>query len=166
MIEYEIRMAVAADEAALWQMLFYAAHMHDEPGQTIADAQQNLALAIYVEGWGRTGDLGSIAIHENRVIGAVWIRLFPAGAKAYSQTDDETPELAIAVLPDFVGQGIGTALMHHLLTAASVHYAAVALNVRADNPAVRLYQRLGFEIVGKLTNRAGTESYDMRLRLR
>ena len=164
MPDYTIRPAVADDEPVLWQMLFYAAHMDHEPGKILADAQQNPALALYVQDWGRDGDLGSIAEFDGHAIGAAWLRLFPANAKAYSPTDDETPELAIAVLPDYIRQGIGTALMQHLLTAAKDRFAAVALNVRADNPAVRLYQRLGFEIVGTLTNRAGTESYDMRLK--
>jgi GNAT superfamily N-acetyltransferase len=163
--DFTIRPAVAADESVLWQMLFYAAHMHDEPGKTVTDAQQNPALAIYAQDWGRAGDMGSIAVCEGRAVGAAWLRLFPANAKAYSKTDDTTPELAIAVQPDFTGQGIGTALMQNLLTMAKSRYQVVALNVRADNPAVRLYQRLGFEIVGTMTNRAGTESYDMRLKL-
>ncbi len=164
MLDYTIRTAVTEDETILWQMLFYAAHMDEEAEKTVADAYSNPALAIYVEQWGRPGDLGSIAMQSRQAIGAAWLRLFPANAKAYSQTDPATPELAIAVLPEFSGQGVGTTLLWHLLTAARPHYPAVALNVRADNPALRLYQRLGFEIVGTMINRAGTESYDMRLR--
>ena len=164
MIDYTVRPAEPADEATLYEMLFYAAHMNDELGKIVNDVYQNPALAIYAQGWGRDGDIGSIAVHNGQAVGAAWLRLFPAGAKAYSKTDDHTPELAIAVLPDYTGQGIGTALMQHLLAAAKIRYEVVALNVRGDNPAVRLYQRLGFEVVDTMTNRAGTESYDMRLR--
>lgn len=53
----------------------------------------------------------------------------------------------IAVLPDFEGLGIGTALLTALLTEARRRGAAeVLLEVRADNPrAQRLYRRFGFK---------------------
>ncbi|MEZ4676861.1 MAG: GNAT family N-acetyltransferase [Caldilineaceae bacterium] len=71
--------------------------------------------------------------------------------------------MAIAVLPEFVGRGIGSALLHHLLHAAAPHYRGVALSVRAENPALRLYQRVGFTTIGEIENRVGGRSYDMRL---
>lgn len=53
----------------------------------------------------------------------------------------------IAVLPEFEGQGIGTALLTALLQESRSRGAAeVLLEVRADNPrAQRLYRRFGFE---------------------
>lgn len=53
----------------------------------------------------------------------------------------------IAVLPDFEGQGIGTALLTELLAEAGRRGATeVLLEVRADNPrAQQLYRRFGFE---------------------
>lgn len=160
-----IRPIQAGDEAFLWLMLFYAAHMHEEPGKTIADAKQNPDLAKYVTHWGQPGDLGFIATASDsgEPVGAVWVRLYVGDNKAYSQTSDDTPELAMAVLPDYTGQGIGTRLLQQLIAAARPHYPALALNVRADNPAFRLYQRLGFVVVKEMVNRVGGLSYDMRL---
>ncbi|WP_244422189.1 GNAT family N-acetyltransferase [Ktedonobacter racemifer] len=60
---------------------------------------------------------------------------------------DGTPELTIAVLPDFLGQGIGTQLLKHLLEVASKVYPALMLSVRKSNPARYLYEWMGFEIV-------------------
>lgn len=162
---YTLRAIEAGDEAFLWQMLFYAAHMHDEADKTVADAQQNPDLAKYVTNWGRPGDLGFIAEKQEsgKPIGAVWVRLYVGEDKAYSPTADDTPELAMAVLPAYLGRGIGTQLLQKLITNARTHYPAVALNVRADNPAFRLYQRLGFVVVNELVNRVGGLSYDMRL---
>ena len=164
-MSYTIRAIEASDEPFLWQMLFYAAHMHEEVGKTVADAQQNPDLAKYVTGWGRPGDLGLIAQQRDtgEAVGAVWVRLYVGDDKAYSPTADDTPELAMAVLPAYMGRGIGTQLLQQLITAARAHYPAVALNVRADNPAFRLYQRLGFVVVNELVNRVGGRSYDMRL---
>ncbi|MEZ4868773.1 MAG: GNAT family N-acetyltransferase [Caldilineaceae bacterium] len=160
---FTLRPVTTDDEAILWQMLYYAAHMHEEAGRTVADAMQNLALVKYVTHWGRTGDLGYVAEVAGQPVGAVWVRLFAGEDKAYSPTDDVTPELAIAVLPEYIGQGIGTALMALLIDNARLRYPAVALNVRADNPALRLYRRLGFVVVGEMENRVGGRSYDMRL---
>ncbi len=47
------------------------------------------------------------------------------------------------------------------LDIARTIFPAVALNVRADNPALKLYQRVGFQIIGEITNRVGTKSYNM-----
>ena len=160
-----LRAIQASDEAFLWLMLFYAAHMHKEPSQTVADARQNPDLAKYVTNWGRPGDLGFIATASDsgESVGAVWVRLFVGANKAYSQTSDDIPELAIAVLPDYIGRGVGTLLLQQIIAAARPHYPALALNVRADNPAFRLYQRLGFVVVKEIVNRVGGLSYDMRL---
>ena len=162
---YSIRPITPEDEETLWLMLFYAAHVNEEAGKTLADARANSGLAKYVADWGRIGDLGFLAIDakSGKALGAVWARLFVGDDKAYSATDDSTPELAIAVLPEVIGQGIGTTLMRHFLDVARHEFSAIALNVRADNPALRLYQRLGFEVVSEMTNRVGTLSYDMRL---
>lgn len=167
MMTYHLRPIQASDEAFLWQMLFYAAHMHEEVGKTVADARQNPDLAKYVTNWGRPGDLGLIAMRNDTAepIGAVWVRLYVGADKAYSPASDDTPELAMAVHPDYTGQGIGTRLLQHLIAAARTHYPALALNVRADNPALRLYERLGFVVVNEMVNRVGGVSYDMRLPL-
>ena len=162
---HTLRPILTSDEPFLWQMLFYAAHMHEEAGKTVADAQQNRDLAKYVTDWGRPGDLGLVAVDATTQapIGAVWVRLYLGENKAYSPTADDTPELAMAVLPDYTGQGIGARLLEAIIAAARAHYPAIALNVRADNPAFRLYQRVGFVVVNEMVNRVGGMSYDMRL---
>ncbi|HRW09978.1 MAG TPA: N-acetyltransferase [Caldilineaceae bacterium] len=167
MRNYQLRSITSEDEPILWQMLYFAAHLHEEEGKSWTDAQADPALALYVTAWGRPGDLGFIAetqeaeTQQKMPIGAVWVRLFRGDTKAYSATDEETPELAVAVLPTHTGQGVGTALLQQLLLSGKAHFPAVALNVRADNPAFRLYQRLGFVVTGELTNRVGGLSYNM-----
>jgi ribosomal protein S18 acetylase RimI-like enzyme len=84
-----------------------------------------------------------------------------AHAGAPAPVDASLPELAAAVEPDYLGRGVGTRLLAAYLELARSRFPAVTLSVRADNPAVRLYQRAGFEVTGMIVNRVGTRSYAM-----
>ena len=162
-----IRMATQDDEPFLWEMLYFAAHM-DEDGEISPEAaKQNPDLEKYVNGWGRETDVGCIALepHSNQPVGAAWIRLLIANEKTTSYVDDVTPELAIAVMPEYLGCGVGTLLLQHLLEAAKQRYPRVALSVRATNPAKRLYERMGFVVTGEIANRVGTPSLNMVVQL-
>jgi ribosomal protein S18 acetylase RimI-like enzyme len=108
-------------------------------------------MACYVEGWGRYGDDGVLAIDEaaRADVGAAWLRLWPGPDTGYGFVDRATPELAIAVRPERRGQGIGTYLLDALLDRAAPRYRAVSLSVSMDNPAVALYQRFGFRAIAE-----------------
>ena len=60
----------------------------------------------------------------------------------------------LAVHPDLRGQGIGEALMRHVIEKVRKNGATfMTLEVRLSNAAaVRLYQKLGFEILGTRKN--------------
>jgi ribosomal protein S18 acetylase RimI-like enzyme len=164
---YSIRAAVGADEPFLWDMLFYAANMAEDGATSGAEAQTHPYLAKYVRGWGRAGDLGTIAVAEGqRPIGAAWLRLLAGAEKNYPLLADEVPELAIAMLPDQIGHGIGGQLLARLLEAAGGIHPAVVLSVRESNPARRLYERAGFVVVETITNRVGGRSFVMLRELR
>ncbi|QDY80280.1 GNAT family N-acetyltransferase [Streptomyces qinzhouensis] len=64
------------------------------------------------------------------------------------------------VLPEWRGKGIGTALVTHSLGAArKLGFDAMQFNlVRETNPARQLYERLGFEIVGRIPDAVGGEA--------
>ena len=59
--------------------------------------------------------------------------------------------LDIALLPKHRGQGIGGALTEELLDEATRLGKFVSLHVEANNPAKRLYRRLGFVDVGEVS---------------
>ena len=65
-------------------------------------------------------------------------------------TDDSHEELFllmdIALLPEYCGRGIGSAIMLDLLRAAGLAHKTVSLHVEPNNPALNLYQRLGFVV--------------------
>lgn len=55
----------------------------------------------------------------------------------------------IAILPAYRRQGIGAQLLRDLQSTAASVGRPVTLNVLVTNPALRLYQRLGFTINGQ-----------------
>lgn len=75
----------------------------------------------------------------------------------------------IAVIPEFEGRGIGSALLTELIQESRRRYAKeVLLEVRADNPrAQQLYSRFGFEQihVRRRYYRDGVDALIMRLQL-
>jgi GNAT superfamily N-acetyltransferase len=80
--------------------------------------------------------------------------------------DEETPKVSIGVKPTARGQGVGETLMRALIGEAARRGLGLNLSVRSENPARRLYERLGFrDISGSAaTNRAGGMSIGMALR--
>lgn len=162
-MSYRVRPVTKDDEPFLWEMLYHAAHMAEEGATSPEAAKQNPDLMKYVKDWGRETDIGCLALatESNQPIGAAWIRLLIGNEKTISYVNDLTPELAIAVLPNYIGSGVGTQLLTHVLAAAEKRYTSVVLSVRASNPAQRLYTRMGFVVIGKTINRVGTESLNM-----
>jgi ribosomal protein S18 acetylase RimI-like enzyme len=102
-------------------------------------------LARYHRGWGRPGDLGVLASRGDEVVGVALCRVFTEEDHGHGYVDDETPELAVAVADGQRGGGIGTLLMNELAEAArAAAYTRLSLSVDAENPALRLYERLGY----------------------
>ena len=60
------------------------------------------------------------------------------------QTERELRIMDVSLLPDHRNQGLGTALMRALLGHADDQQLTLSLHVEPFNPALRLYQRLGF----------------------
>ena len=148
-------------------MLFYAANMAEDGATSSEAAKTHPYLAEFVAGWGRPGDLGVIAIDSaGQVLGAAWLRQLSGPEKHYAAVAEGVPELAIAVVPAAIGQGIAGALLGALLNLARGQYLAVALSVREHNPARRLYERHSFAVVDTITNRVSGRSFVMRVELR
>ena len=102
-------------------------------------------VAIYHRGWGRPGDTGFVAEENGRPLGAVWYRLFTEEEHGEGYVDPETPELAIAVVPDRRAEGIGRRLMEAIHEQARTNgVRRIALSVNEGNPARRLYLALGY----------------------
>ena len=71
-----------------------------------------------------------------------WCRLFP--------TDEGALELGIGVVAPYRRRGLGRALLGAALEWASARGMPVVLETRTDNaPAIRLFTRSGFRVVGQ-----------------
>lgn len=57
--------------------------------------------------------------------------------------------LQVQLMPEVQGRGIGTALVRGLQAEARAAGMPLKLKVLRSNPALRLYRRLGFVIVGE-----------------
>lgn len=116
-------------------------------------------IYMYIDGFGtKPGDLGVMAWVGGKSVGAAWVRIIPA----FGHIDDNTPELAISLLPEYRGQGIGTAMMTALFEMLKEHrYKKTSLNVQKDNPALRFYKRLGYITVAERVDSVGNEDYTM-----
>jgi ribosomal protein S18 acetylase RimI-like enzyme len=150
----QIRALTNTDESILLPMLMHAAHE-----SSIQNVRSNPDLFRYIKDWGRSGDLGFVAV-DNIPIGAAWLRLFSSEDRGFGYVDDRTPELAFAVLPEYRAQGIGTKLLTQIIAVAGDLYPAISLSVRANNPAISLYQRLGFVKIdsSEIISRTGESS--------
>ena len=103
----------------------------------------------------RKGDLCYEAFdtRTSAVIGAVWTRFIINDIKI----DTNTPYLLISVSAEYRGRGIGSALLHRILSELKGNgYEKVVLSVHRHNRAVALYERFGFSIVD-----SDNESYMM-----
>ena len=59
-------------------------------------------LEMYIKDFGKQpDDWALVAEMDDRLVGAVWIRIM----KDYSYYDDQTPSLSISFLPEFRSQG-------------------------------------------------------------
>jgi RimJ/RimL family protein N-acetyltransferase len=68
----------------------------------------------------------------------------PIGRLYVDRRPDEVLIVDIALLPAHRGAGIGTGILRELLAEAAAAGRPVRIHVEANNPALRLYGRLGF----------------------
>lgn len=104
-------------------------------------------LQVYIKGFGaHKDDYCFCAEIENKIVGAVWVR----NINGYGSIDDVTVEFAISVFDEYQKMGIGTALMNRMLEhLKEINYSKASLAVQKENYAVRMYQKVGFEIIGE-----------------
>ena len=114
----------------------------DPPPRDIIDQPE---LRLYYEGFGNSkADNAIVAEDDGKVVGAVWTRIM----NDYGHVDDDTPSFAISFYKEYRGQGTGTELMKEMLELLKTQgYKKASLAVQKANYAVRMYEKVGFEVV-------------------
>ncbi len=97
------------------------------------------SLAMFVLELSKPGGVCLAALRGRRVVGYL----------VCSRYDTVWHVMNVAVDPDLQGDGIGSALLEHLLAEVGEDAARYTLEVRQSNaPAIRLYERHGFRSAG------------------
>ncbi len=73
----------------------------------------------------------------------------PAGRLYVHRGRSDIRIMDIAIAPAYRGRGIGTALLRALVREAAASGRKLSIHVEANNPARRLYERLGFTQAGE-----------------
>lgn len=116
---------------------------------------QTPELQVYVADFGeQKHDRALVAEIDGKVVGAVWVRIM----NDYGHIDEETPSFAISLYKEYRGMGIGTAMMKEMLALLKrCGYKQTSLAVQKANYAVKMYRKVGFEVVDE-----NEEEYIMR----
>jgi len=133
---YRIRPDGPEDVAFMRDMLYEAFYWRPEDPKPPKEEIFSLPeLAHYLEGWGRPGNASVVALNprDGEKIGAAWYRLMTPGDPAYGFVDTATPEVSIAVSPEYRGAGVGEALLRALVQTAHVEgFEALTLASRRE----------------------------------
>jgi len=135
------------DELGFLHEMLYAA-LDWRPDVELPPAEwvlEHPQVVVFHADWGRPGDTALVAELAGEKVGLVWYRLFTEESHGEGFVDELTPELAIAVVDGFRGRGIGEELLNAAHERARRDgIARLSLSVDAENPARRLYARLGY----------------------
>lgn len=147
-MKYTIRAMIAQEYSLLDDFLYEAIFVPEgvePPSKNIITAPE---LQVYVKDFGTSkDDFALVAEVENKIIGAVWVRIM----NDYGHIDDNTPSLAISLYKKYRGQGIGSSLIKEMLSLLQAHaYKRVSLSVQKANYAAKLYQKIGFRIIKEI----------------
>ena len=146
MLIMEIREIYESDYHLLKEFIYWAIFTPQGSKLPERNIINNPDVFIYIDNFGQKNDCGVIAEIDGKAVGAAWTRIIPA----YGHIDDETPELAISVLPKYRSQGVGESLMKKLLNLLRERgYKRTSLAVQKENPAVKFYHRLGYETISQ-----------------
>jgi ribosomal protein S18 acetylase RimI-like enzyme len=145
-----LRPIVVADEPFLWEMLYQALYVPPDGPPFPREILREPDIACYVKGWGRPGDWGLLACDGETLIGAIWLRQWSDDEKGYGFVSPAVPEMSIALLPGCRGQGLGSRMIDEVVALAKPDYPGLSLSVVETSPARRLYERHGFQTVGRV----------------
>ncbi len=140
-----LRAAQREDEAFLLQV--YASTRAEEMALVPWTNEQKVAFLRLQFQAQRSGYQASFPAAQNWIITR---GERPVGRMIVQDGDGEILLIDIALLPEYRGQGMGTALITGLMAQAAGQHKTLRLHVETFNPALKLYERLGFVKTGEM----------------
>jgi ribosomal protein S18 acetylase RimI-like enzyme len=137
-----LRPVAPEDDAFLFEL--YASTRQDIASLGLPAAQRDVLLRVQ---WmaQRQSYVARFPSSEHQL---VLVEGRPAGRLWVARGPEELRVVDVSLLPAHRGSGLGTTLLRTLQEEASVAGKPLRLSVARDNPARRLYARLGFTPVG------------------
>jgi GNAT superfamily N-acetyltransferase len=157
--------ATTADEPALRVALYEAVCWRETSSRRpIEDVLADPAVRLYLEDWGRPGDVGFVAEDASgRLGGAAWYRPFTTVRHGYGFVSPDVPEVSMGLQRSWRGLGLGRRLLeslHAVALDAGVPRLSLSVEV-ANRRAVRLYERFGY-VPGGFVGTARTMEVQLR----
>jgi ribosomal protein S18 acetylase RimI-like enzyme len=143
--EISLRPADSSDEAFLYD-LYYNTHVDDFAAGGLEGPQLQALMKLQFTARQRHYEIAfpgadhQIVLSDNK----------PVGRLLMFHSSREVRLVDIAISASHRGSGIGALLVRKLCDEAAATNKSVTLHVAKTNRAVRLYQRLGFEVVDEL----------------
>lgn len=142
----KIRLRLATERDIPFMQGLYASVRESEfapTGLSSESIKQFLALQFAAQHQHYMSHYNSDAFHivefENTPVGRLFIDYW----------ESEIRIVDIALLPEICGQGIGRYLLSSVLVEATAKALPVSIHVERHNPALRLYERLGFKVTAR-----------------
>ncbi|HEX3101310.1 MAG TPA: N-acetyltransferase [Pyrinomonadaceae bacterium] len=138
----EIRKAGEADKPSIWRII-KAVIAGGDTYVFLPDSSEDEMLAY----WFSPEKYNYVAILDGNVVGAFWLKANQPGLGSH------VANAAYMVAPDASGRGIGRRMAEFSLKEArKLGFTAMQFNfvVKSNTVAVKLWQSLGFEIIGEI----------------
>ena len=112
-------------------MLYNAIFVPPDEEQPPFDILDEPSLLKYHENWGRQGDIAIVLKHKRAgLVGICCARLHSIDNPGYGFVDESTPEITIAIKPEYRGKGYGSKLILKFISVARDEgYERISLSV-------------------------------------
>jgi len=133
MKDYIIREMKPNEFPLLSDFLYEAIFQRDENNLIPREIINQPELRIFTDGFGNRDDYCLVAEINEKIIGAVWVRILCGELKGFGNIDEITPEFAISLYKEYRNRGIGTELMKSMLQILRAKgYKRTSLAVQKD----------------------------------
>lgn len=145
-MNYCIRKLREDEQGILADFLYEAIYIPEGVEAPARNIIEQPELQLYISDWGKKDDYCLVAEVNEKVVGAVWVRIMDD----YGHIDERTPSFVISLYKEYRGMGIGTELMKRMLSDLKEKgYEKASLSVQKANYAYKMYLKLGFEIISE-----------------